>query len=39
VFGSSSGSIDPAYLGFGDAGSISLGSADLQLQVLTRPIS
>jgi esterase/lipase len=39
VFGSSSGSVDPAYLGFGDAGSITLGSADLQLQVLTKPIA
>jgi hypothetical protein len=39
VFGPSSGSLDVAYLGFGDEGSISLGSADLMLQVLTRPIS
>jgi hypothetical protein len=39
VFGPSSGSIDVAYLGFGDEGSISLGSADLMLQVLTRPVS
>ena len=39
VFGPSSGSIDVAYLGFGDEGSISLGSADLMLQVLTKPVS
>jgi esterase/lipase len=39
VFGSSSGSVDPAYLGFGDEGSITLGTADLQLQALTKPIS
>jgi predicted acyl esterase len=39
VFGPSSGSLDVAYLGFGDEGSISLGSAVLMLQVLTRPVS
>lgn len=39
VFGPSSGSVDAAYLGFGDEGSISLGSADLMLQALTRPVS
>lgn len=39
VFGPSSGSVDVAYLGFGDEGSITLGSADLMLQVLTKPVS
>jgi dienelactone hydrolase len=39
VFGPSSGSVDVAYLGFGDEGSISLGTADLMLQVLTKPVS
>jgi esterase/lipase len=39
VFGPSSGSVDIAYLGFGDEGSIALGSADLMLQVLTKPVS
>jgi len=39
VFGPSSGSADVAYLGFGDEGSISLGSANLSLQVLTKPVS
>jgi len=39
VFGNSSGSADVAYLGFGDTGSISLGSAFLSLQTLTRPVS
>jgi esterase/lipase len=39
VFGPSSGSADVAYLGFGDEGSISLGTAFLSLQVLTKPVS
>jgi dienelactone hydrolase len=39
VFGSSSGSADVAYLGFGDEGSISLGTAFLSMQVLTKPVS
>ncbi|HVU77778.1 MAG TPA: alpha/beta fold hydrolase [Gaiellaceae bacterium] len=39
VFGPSSAAPDIAYLGFGDSGSISLGPADLQLQVLTKPVS
>jgi esterase/lipase len=39
VFGPSSVAPDIAYLGFGDSGTISLGSADLQLQVLTKPVS
>jgi esterase/lipase len=39
VFGPSSAAPDIAYLGFGDSGTISLGPADLQLQVLTRPVS
>jgi esterase/lipase len=39
VFGPSSGSVDVAYLGFGDERSISLGPAELQLQVLTKPVS
>jgi dienelactone hydrolase len=39
VFGPSSGSADVAYLGFGDERSISLGSAFLSLQVLTKPVS
>jgi hypothetical protein len=38
VFGPSSGS-DVAYLGFGDEKSISLGSAVLTLQTLTKPVS
>jgi alpha-beta hydrolase superfamily lysophospholipase len=33
------GGTDLAYLGFGDTGSISLGTADLQLQVLTRRVT
>jgi esterase/lipase len=37
-FGDSSGN-DVAYLGFGDSGSISLGPANLSLQVLTQPVS
>jgi esterase/lipase len=39
VFGPSSGSADVAYLGFGDEKSITLGSAVLSLQALTRPVS
>jgi len=39
VFGPSSGSADVAYLGFGDEGSISVGTAFLSLQVLTKPVS
>jgi esterase/lipase len=39
VFGPSSAAPDIAYLGFGDQGSISLGSADLELQVLTKTIT
>jgi len=39
TFSDSSGSADVAYLGFGDAGSISLGPAFLNLQTLTKPIS
>ena len=39
VFGPASAGSDIAYLGFGDSGSITLGSADLQLQVLTKPVS
>lgn len=38
TFGDSS-TKDVAYLGFGSAGSISLGPAELSLQVLTKPIS
>ena len=38
TFGDSSGS-DLTYLGFGDAGAISLGPAELELRVLTRPVS
>jgi esterase/lipase len=37
-FGDSSGD-DIAYLGFGETGSISLGAANLSLQVLTKPVS
>jgi hypothetical protein len=37
-FADSSGD-DIAYLGFGDSGTISLGSAFLSLQVLAKPIS
>jgi esterase/lipase len=37
-FGDSSGN-DVAYLGFGDSGSISLGPANLALQVLTKPVT
>ena len=39
VFGPASAAPDISYLGFGDQGSISLGTADLQLQVLTKPVS
>jgi hypothetical protein len=39
AFGPSSANGDIAYLGFGGTGSISLGAADLQLQVLTKPVS
>jgi hypothetical protein len=38
TFGDSS-TKDVAYLGFGSAGSISLGPAVLSLQVLTKPVS
>jgi dienelactone hydrolase len=38
AFGDSSGG-DVAYLGFGEAGTISLGPAFLSLQVLTKPVS
>ena len=39
AFGPSSSNGDVAYLGFGDEKSISLGSADLELQTLTKPVS
>lgn len=39
TFGPSSAKGDIAYLGFGDQGTISLGPAELGLQVLTKPIS
>jgi predicted acyl esterase len=39
TFGPDGGAADFAYLGFGDSGSISLGTASLQLQALTKPIS
>jgi dienelactone hydrolase len=39
VFGNSASNGDIAYFGFGDQGSITLGSAFLSLQVLTKPIS
>ena len=39
VFGPVVGGADLAYLGFGDSGTISLGSAFLSLQVLTKPVS
>jgi esterase/lipase len=39
TFGPSSGSADVAYLGFGDEKSISLGSAVMALQTLTKPVS
>jgi esterase/lipase len=38
-FGGDGGLADLAYLGFGSSGSISLGPASLQLQVLTKPVS
>jgi hypothetical protein len=38
-FGADGGTADLAYLGFGSTGSISLGPAFLQLQVLTKPVS
>jgi pimeloyl-ACP methyl ester carboxylesterase len=38
-FGPDGGGTDLAYLGFGDSGSISLGSAFLSLQTLTKPVS
>ena len=39
VFGPASAAPDTSYLGFGDEGSIVLGSADLELQVLTKPVT
>jgi esterase/lipase len=39
TFGPSSGSADVAYLGFGDEKSITLGSAVMALQTLTKPVS
>jgi hypothetical protein len=39
TFGPSSSNGDLAYLGFGDETSISLGPAELSLQVLTKPVS
>jgi hypothetical protein len=39
TFGGESARGDIAYLGFGTTGSITLGSADLELQVLTKPVS
>ena len=39
TFGPSSGSADVAYLGFGDEKSITLGSAVMSLQTLTKPVS
>ncbi len=39
TFGPESARGDFAYLGFGDTGSISLGAADLELQVLTKPVT
>ena len=39
TFGPASTGGDLAYLGFGDSGSISLGTADLRLQVLTKPVT
>lgn len=39
VFGPDGGVADPAYLGFGSTGSISLGPAFLSLQTLTKPVS
>jgi predicted acyl esterase len=39
VFGPASAGSDISYLGFGDSGTIALGAADLELQVLTKPVS
>ena len=39
VFGPDGGVADPAYLGFGSSGTISLGSAFLSLQTLTKPVT
>ncbi len=39
TFGPSSGSADVTYLGFGDEKSITLGSAVMALQTLTKPVS
>jgi hypothetical protein len=39
TFGPESARGDFAYLGFGSTGSITLGSADLELQVLTKPVT
>jgi X-Pro dipeptidyl-peptidase (S15 family) len=39
VFGAASAAPDLSYLGFGDRGSISLGPAELRLQVLTQPVT
>jgi len=39
VFGPASAAPDLSYLGFGDRGSISLGPAELELQVLTKPVT
>lgn len=39
VFGPDGGGVDLAYLGFGGSGSISLGTAFLSLQTLTKPVS
>lgn len=39
VFGPASAAPDISYLGFGNQGSISLGAAELQLQVLTKPVT
>ena len=38
-FGADGGTADLAYLGFGSTGTIALGPAFLQLQVLTKPVS
>jgi hypothetical protein len=39
VFGPASAAPDFSYLGFGDSGSIALGPADLELQVLAKPVT
>lgn len=39
TLGASSAQGDLAYLGFGDENSITLGSAELELQVLTKPVT